>query len=438
MDKKYVEQTGLIFELKPTDYIVGASPLVGVDILPDGDWEKYLPMGEMQAKMFVFDTLSCATFSALKIVPMWINYFIEKGVFSVAQLETLNKLGFFFDGKFNANEQFTAIMSGTTKQGNTMQNVWDSIRRDGLLPQNDLPPVDNYSTFEEYHNKNLITEEMKIKARKFLEIMDFSYEFLTLSSSDVNLIAPAFKQCPVQLGIPAVARHAVPAYKDPFYFDSYEPFKKKYTGVQFSLKVFGTVKKSVVYRFLTTMKVGIRSLEVKKLQEKLGISADGVFGKNTQSAVIKWQKANGLVADGIVGFNSRKILNIGSMSLIDLWAKAIQDHEGYYAGSRSFRNNNPANFKSGTLTQFMKNLGATGVDQDGFCIFPDYQTGFNALSSFLKMACMDKLSSYRGNMSLLEFFAIYAPSVENNTALYAQTVANKLGGTINNKIIELL
>lgn len=49
------------------------------------------------------------------------------------------------------------------------------------------------------------------------------------------------------------------------------------------------------------LKVGSRGEEVKKLQAKLGLGADGVFGPGTETAVKKWQAANGLTADGLVG-----------------------------------------------------------------------------------------------------------------------------------------
>ena len=49
------------------------------------------------------------------------------------------------------------------------------------------------------------------------------------------------------------------------------------------------------------LKQGSKGEEVKKLQSKLGLAADGVFGAGTAAAVKKWQTANGLTADGIVG-----------------------------------------------------------------------------------------------------------------------------------------
>ena len=49
------------------------------------------------------------------------------------------------------------------------------------------------------------------------------------------------------------------------------------------------------------LKIGSKGEDVKKLQSKLGLSADGIFGAGTAAAVKKWQAENGLVADGIVG-----------------------------------------------------------------------------------------------------------------------------------------
>lgn len=40
---------------------------------------------------------------------------------------------------------------------------------------------------------------------------------------------------------------------------------------------------------------------VKKLQAKLGLTADGDFGSGTEAALKKWQTANGLAADGVAG-----------------------------------------------------------------------------------------------------------------------------------------
>jgi putative chitinase len=49
------------------------------------------------------------------------------------------------------------------------------------------------------------------------------------------------------------------------------------------------------------LKVGSQGEDVKKLQAKLGLGADGIFGPGTEKAVKKWQIDHDLAADGIVG-----------------------------------------------------------------------------------------------------------------------------------------
>ena len=49
------------------------------------------------------------------------------------------------------------------------------------------------------------------------------------------------------------------------------------------------------------IKKGSRGPKVKKIQLKLGITADGIFGPGTEAKVKEWQRANGLLADGLVG-----------------------------------------------------------------------------------------------------------------------------------------
>ena len=52
------------------------------------------------------------------------------------------------------------------------------------------------------------------------------------------------------------------------------------------------------------LKKGSTGEDVKRLQTKLGLTADGSFGPGTEAKVKEWQAANGLTADGIVGDGS--------------------------------------------------------------------------------------------------------------------------------------
>jgi len=50
-----------------------------------------------------------------------------------------------------------------------------------------------------------------------------------------------------------------------------------------------------------TLRRGSKGDAVKRMQAKLGLTADGDFGPGTEAALKKWQAANGLTADGVVG-----------------------------------------------------------------------------------------------------------------------------------------
>ncbi|MEM9970644.1 MAG: peptidoglycan-binding protein [Pseudomonadota bacterium] len=52
---------------------------------------------------------------------------------------------------------------------------------------------------------------------------------------------------------------------------------------------------------LVLLRVGSRGTTVKKLQEGLGIAADGIFGGGTEQAVRDFQASQGLVVDGMAG-----------------------------------------------------------------------------------------------------------------------------------------
>jgi peptidoglycan hydrolase-like protein with peptidoglycan-binding domain len=54
-----------------------------------------------------------------------------------------------------------------------------------------------------------------------------------------------------------------------------------------------------------------RGADVRKLQRAIGVSADGVFGSQTERALRRWQRSHGLVADGVAGPSTRAALGLG-------------------------------------------------------------------------------------------------------------------------------
>lgn len=118
-------------------------------------------------------------------------------------------------------------------------------------------------------------------------------------------------------------------------------------------------------------------------------------------------------------------------SRIKDWALAIQSEEGYYPpgysakfpdGSRSWRNNNPGNLR------YVGQLNATGADRNGFAVFLNYDGGMSALVKMLTNAATGLSKVYRPEMTLEQFFQVYAPSSDGNAPVrYAEHVASRLG-----------
>jgi len=448
------KQTGFINKgVMPSDYRTGA--LTFFERISNGDWRTYYPSKEKQFNMS-FDTLSCTTFSALNTIEMQVNWMIKNGKMPQKNLEGLTALGFIDEnGLFNCSDRFTAIMSGTTKLGNWFQAVWDSIRKDGILAEVHFPFGGN--SFEQYHDKTLITEDMKAKARQALQYLSFGYEFVAFDQDPIFspeqqlACRQALKQAPLHIAIPVPGTHAQSlGFMDDqnnYIFDTYPPFDvtvPREFPVHFALK--GIV--DVVNVIPRTLSFGMKGEDVRELQtnlKKLGYFTFGTitdyFGAYTKKAVIAFQKANGLNAEGFYGPLSRakmaEALKKNSepvvSSKLDAWALAIQSFEGYFAGSRSFRNNNPGNIK------FVGQSTATGQDDKGFCVFPDYKTGFEALKSLLRYAASGKSKYYNPAGDLFAWASVYAPASDNNAPkVYAEFVAKKIGVPVSTPIRELL
>lgn len=134
------------------------------------------------------------------------------------------------------------------------------------------------------------------------------------------------------------------------------------------------------------------------------------------------------------------------VSKLEKFCLAIKEHEGWYPpspaypnGSRSYRNNNPANAKyfGGNYDPI---YGVVKKDVAGFAIFRDYETGWLYLNNLVrKSADGRKRPTYFPNMTILQFFSVYAPASDNNDPVrYATFVAGKVGLPVTARISSLL
>jgi peptidoglycan hydrolase-like protein with peptidoglycan-binding domain len=96
-------------------------------------------------------------------------------------------------------------------------------------------------------------------------------------------------------------------------------------GVTLAVAVFSvTAAGALAQDAATPLAPGVQSTDsVRALQQKLGVSADGVYGPKTRSAVKRFQRAHGLAADGVAGPQTLAALGLGAAA-----PKAQEDDAG--------------------------------------------------------------------------------------------------------------
>jgi hypothetical protein len=174
------QNTGFIDALPETlDFRAGGeSGIKYEDRLKSDVWDNDLPTDEPQSFAGT-ETSSCVSFSGHNEIEVQVNFMVRKGILAGQGLQWLKDWGFFdANGKFNCSDRFTAKMSGTTQQGNTMKAVWESIRINGLVPEA-MWPAKGVQSWEEWNKE--IPQEVKDFGKKIMgyiqEVIKFVFFF---------------------------------------------------------------------------------------------------------------------------------------------------------------------------------------------------------------------------------------------------------------------
>ena len=112
---------------------------------------------------------------------------------------------------------------------------------------------------------------------------------------------------------------------------------------------------------MSILKRGLKGAPVKRLQEKLGITADGDFGPGTEKAVKAFQEANGLVVDGIAGPDTFTAMGLHELVLLRRGSRGAQVkklQEALGIGADGI-------FGGGTEQAVKDYQAANGLDVDG-------------------------------------------------------------------------
>lgn len=190
---------------KPGDFIAGGETAARAVVLEEsGDYSAYLPEEESQWRDLL-DSFACVSFSALNNVETLLNRLLVLDALSPENTQWLKDNGYINkqSGKVNASDRFTAKMSGTTTNGNSLPAVADSIRHDGIVPEAawpwpDLDPSDTYANkWAAYYAE--APEEVKALGKEFAARFDVLYQWVLLGYSNADVLQAALKFGPVQI-----------------------------------------------------------------------------------------------------------------------------------------------------------------------------------------------------------------------------------------------
>jgi hypothetical protein len=401
--KKY----GLIIEpIKPEDYVFGAANEIGgAEIQPDADWTPFLPPGEEQFNP-KFDSQACASFGTVNAIEI-----LKRRLFGQTE---------------NYSDRFVAKGSGTTPTGNSPHTVAEFIRKTGMVLETDYPFTLDLDTWEKFYTD--LPRNIVALAQGFTAEFDFFHEYVgTYPAALMN----ALKYGPIAISVFAWIRDENGFYYQPAGFQNnhwvvlvgfkegqywlvYDSYDIEERG-EFLKKVRWDHPFAIAKRYSLTRKV------IKDDPFKTFLAWLRTFFLREPAPVTPTPTPPPPPAP--------------KRDLLGEFCLAIKDYEGWKPGSRSYRNNNPGNIRCSSVM----NRRATGKDKDGFCIFPDEQTGMVALRELVQNAANGASGVYKPTDTIVDFFARYAPSTDNNNPkLYAAWVARRVDLPVTTQIKALL
>lgn len=210
------------------DYLVGADSLPALFLIPKEESEQYLPKGELQN--IGEEKFDCATRSPINKLETDFTYGVQKHLFTPTNEKWLRDNGYVTaDGRVEFSDAFIAILSGTTRKGNSLIRPLKTINNNGLVPKSKLPQL---HTFDDNYNPMRLTKELVNLGNSFKNRFNIMYEradesqFEDLLKTEMICTGGFAWPIPVNGEYPRVSfkpNHAWMLWKNPkFYaFDNY-------------------------------------------------------------------------------------------------------------------------------------------------------------------------------------------------------------------------
>lgn len=178
MAGKIIKNTGLdlereIKEQSLEDWEFGSSSQSCITNIDPEARHQYLPKGEIQRGKE--DFMDCASRAPLNLLESKLNW-LYKNVLNEETKAWLKENEYLNDKEqIECSDAFIAILSKTTKNGNSLKAPLQAIHDFGLVPKKKLPAGPEM-TWDEYHNPARITEELKTLGQEFNKIFTINYE----------------------------------------------------------------------------------------------------------------------------------------------------------------------------------------------------------------------------------------------------------------------
>ncbi len=182
---------GLIIPpIEAEDLVLGGSKSLGGQVLvPDGQWDAWLPEPEIQ-NLNCIEPSACVSFSLTNIV-------------EIMERQEFNKTS-------NYSDRFLATASGTTRNGNSLKTVAQTLKNKGCAEEKDLPFDASITTFEKFYAP--IQERIYALALVFKAEFAFGYEYVNPTP---DALMEALKYSPLQFTVYAWVQDADGLYYRP-------------------------------------------------------------------------------------------------------------------------------------------------------------------------------------------------------------------------------
>jgi hypothetical protein len=237
-------------KLNKKDYVLGSVRSAPFEVInKSGDWRRYLPEYEPQRREGK-ESNGCTNFGSLNIIEILEN-FLENRV-------------------SNYSERYTAVMSGQSNTGNDPHKVLESICKNGVVPEKELPFISGMR-FKDYLSPKPMRAKLIALGEKWADEHIVKHEYIypprsATKEEKKRLLTEALKRSPVGVSVyawkkkngvyikPIGARDvhwcvlvAVDNGK-PIVYDSYEPCLKTLTWDHFD------IAKGVYYKYMPEKK----------------------------------------------------------------------------------------------------------------------------------------------------------------------------------------